>query len=304
MAEPSPAEQRARMVEQQLAARGIRDPRVLAAFLAVPRERFVPEEALAMAYLDRPLPIGAGQTISQPYIVAVTIEAMQLGGGERVLEIGAGSGYAAAVVSHVAREVFTVERIPALAELAHQRLRHLGFRNVHVRCGDGTLGWPEHAPYDAIAVAAGGPAPPRALLRQLRIGGRLVIPIGKDDASQVLVRIVRVGDDQFREEPIVRVRFVPLIGEQGWAEEGRRGAMPAVARAEDQRAAARHAAAQHELGIPPAEVAAEQGDGGLAAGRRGEGGEAAEGSEGAERPDSGLSARARELARKALPSRR
>lgn len=231
MAEPSFAERRARMVEQQLAARGISDPRVLAAFLAVPRERFVPEAAVAKAYLDQPLPIGAGQTISQPYIVAVTLEAMQLGGGERVLEIGAGSGYAAAVVSQVAGEVFTVERIPALAELAHQRLRHLGFGNVHVRCGDGTLGWPEHAPYDAIAVAAGGPAPPRALLRQLRIGGRLVIPIGKDEESQVLVRIVREGDDRFREEPLVRVRFVPLIGEQGWAEEGSGGELTAAAKA-------------------------------------------------------------------------
>lgn len=270
-AEESPSEPRARMVEQQLAARGISDRRVLEAFLAVPRERFVPEAVVAQAYLDQPLAIGSGQTISQPYIVALTIEAMQLSGGERVLEIGAGSGYAAAVVSRVAREVFTVERIPALAELAHARLRDLGYGDVHVRCGDGTLGWPEHAPYDAIAVAAGGPAPPRALLHQLRPGGRLVMPVGKDGESQVLVRVVREvrdGQEQFREEPLARVRFVPLIGAQGWADAS---------------------AASASAAVPPAAPA---------------GGGELEGEPGGERPNPGLASRVRELARKALPFRR
>lgn len=224
MTEHRHAEERARMVERQLAARGIVDARVLEAFLAVPRERFVPEALIDRAYEDEPLPIGAEQTISQPYIVALTFEALQLQGGERVLEIGTGSGYAAAVMCQVAGQVLTIERLPELAERARDQLEQLGYANVHVRCGDGTLGWPEHAPYDAIAVAAGGPSPPPALLRQLAPGGRLVIPVGKDDASQMLVRIVREvrdgpqGEPCFREEPITRVRFVPLIGAQGWAD--------------------------------------------------------------------------------------
>ena len=219
------SEDRVRMVERQLAARGITDVRVLEAFLSVPREDFVPEELLDRAYDDAPLPIGEGQTISQPYIVALTVEALRLEGGDRVLEIGTGSGYAAAVMSRIAGRVLTVERLPSLAEEAHDRLARLGYANVHVRCGDGTLGWPEHAPYDAIAVAAGGPSPPPALLHQLAPGGSLVIPIGKDDSSQVLMRFVREGRDElsgaprFREESIVGVRFVPLIGAQGWADE-------------------------------------------------------------------------------------
>lgn len=220
-------EQRVEMVERQLAARGIADPRVLAAFASVPRERFVPDELIDRAYDDMPLAIGEGQTISQPYIVAVTVEALQLRPGDRVLEVGTGSGYAAAVLSRVAGEVITIERIPALAEEARRRLAALGYSHVHVRCGDGTLGWPAGAPYDAIAVAAGGPELPRALLSQLAPGGRLVIPVGPEETSQVLVRVVREGaegrggdegDVRFREEPIVQVRFVPLIGAQGWAE--------------------------------------------------------------------------------------
>lgn len=216
-------EERSRMVAQQLAARGIVDRRVLEAFRRVPREAFVPPALVDRAYDDQPLEIGEGQTISQPYIVAVTIAALGLAPGDRVLEVGTGSGYAAALLGEVAAEVFTIERIPALAEEARQRLVALGYANVHVRCGDGTLGWPDAAPYDGIAVAAGGPEVPRALLYQLAPGGRLVIPVGRDETSQVLVRVVREGQDEFREEPIVQVRFVPLIGEQGWPEEPPRG---------------------------------------------------------------------------------
>jgi protein-L-isoaspartate(D-aspartate) O-methyltransferase len=209
-------EDRARMVDLQLAGRGISDPRVLEAFSAVPREAFVPPDLAECAYDDTPLPIGSAQTISQPYIVAITIESLGLRGDERVLEIGTGSGYAAAVLSRLAKEVFTVERLPPLAEKAKERLARLGYHNVHVLCGDGTLGWPEHAPYHAIAVAAGAPEIPKALLSQLSPDGRLVIPVGPEESSQVLVRVAREGESSFREERIADVRFVPLIGEQGW----------------------------------------------------------------------------------------
>ncbi len=214
------SKERDRMVDLQVAGRGIADPRVLAAFRSVPRHEFVPETLAEFAYEDTPLPIAGEQTISQPYIVAVTLEALQLQGGERVLEIGAGSGYAAAVSSRLVKEVFTVERLVSLAESARERLARLGFHNVHVLCGDGTLGWPEHAPYDAIAVAAGGPEVPKALLDQLAPGGRLVIPVGPDETSQTLMRVTREGAE-FRTEPLGEVRFVPLIGEQGWPEADR-----------------------------------------------------------------------------------
>jgi len=209
---------RAEMVEQQLAGRGISDIRVLDAFRGVPREAFVPAELAEFAYQDAPLPIGEGQTISQPYIVALTIDALRLRGDERVLEIGTGCGYAAAVLSRLVAEVFTVERREPLATDARERLARLGFHNVKVLHGDGTLGWPEHAPYDAIAVAAGGPEVPKALLAQLAPGGRLVIPVGPED-MQVLTRVTREGAEKFREESLTEVRFVPLIGEQGWPEE-------------------------------------------------------------------------------------
>ena len=166
------------MIRTQIAGRGVRDPRVLAALVAVPRERFVADELAEFAYEDAPLPIEEGQTISQPYIVALMVAALELRGDERVLEIGTGSGYAAAVLAHLAREVYTVERHEALAEIARRRLAELGCANVHVRHGDGTLGWPEHAPYDAIVVAAGGPDVPATLREQLAIGGRLVMPVG------------------------------------------------------------------------------------------------------------------------------
>ena len=210
---------RDRMVQLQLAGRGIADPRLLEAFRSVPREDFVPAELTEFAFHDTPLPIGDGQTISQPYIVAMTIAALGLRGGERVLEVGTGSGYAAAVLSRLAKEVYSVERLASLADSARERLARLGYDNVQVLCGDGTLGWAEHAPYDAIAVAAGGPEVPRALLNQLAPGGRLVIPVGPDESSQVLMRVTR-HDAGFHSEPLTEVRFVPLIGEQGWPDAG------------------------------------------------------------------------------------
>src|SRR6185436_15776133 len=179
---------RQRMVSDQLRRRDIVDPLVLAVFGTVAREQFVPEELGPHAYDDAPLPIGAGQTISQPYVVAMTVQALQLKGKERVLEIGTGSGYAAAILGSLVREVDTVERIEELARVAAERLARLGYHNVHVHHGDGSLGWPLGAPYEAIAVAAGAPRPPRSLLDQLTIGGRLVLPHGDVD-HQRLARI-------------------------------------------------------------------------------------------------------------------
>jgi len=226
------------MVDLQLAGRGVADARLLKAFRAVPRHEFVPEDLLEFAYEDAPLPIGSEQTISQPYIVAMTIDALGLRGGERVLEIGTGSGYAAALLSRLASEVFTVERLPSLAESARERLARLGFHNVHVLCGDGTLGWSEHAPYDAIAVAAGGPEVPQALLDQLAPRGRLVMPVGSDATSQILMRVTRRDGNRFDSEPLEEVRFVPLIGEQGWPEAGPRIA-PAPGRSREDAALAK-----------------------------------------------------------------
>jgi protein-L-isoaspartate(D-aspartate) O-methyltransferase len=203
------------MVNAQLIQRGIRDPRVLEALAHIPREAFVSSELADCAYDDAPLPIGDGQTISQPYIVAFTAEALCLAGTERVLEVGTGSGYGAAILGRLAREVFTIERVKGLAESARQRLARLGHLNVHVTCGDGSLGLPASAPYDAISVAAGGPRPPPPLLAQLAIGGRLVMPTGPI-RGQTLVRVSRTGPETYREEPLVKVRFVPLIGAQGF----------------------------------------------------------------------------------------
>jgi protein-L-isoaspartate(D-aspartate) O-methyltransferase len=209
---------RRRMVEEQLAARGIRDPLVLAAMGKVPREKFVSPNLAALAYEDTPLPIGEDQTISQPYIVAVMTEALALARGDRVLEIGTGSGYSAAVLAEIVASVYTVERLASLAESARQHLVALGYANVHVLTGDGTLGWPEHAPYDAIVATAGGPRVPPALLDQLAVGGRLVIPVGGLPYDQRLVRIVRSADDEYLREELEEVAFVPLIGVQGWPE--------------------------------------------------------------------------------------
>ena len=207
------------MVARQIRARGVRDPRVLAAMTAVPRESFLPAALAEFAYEDRPLPIAAEQTISQPYIVALMTEALGLRPDEDVLEIGTGSGYAAAVLAHVARRVYTIERHPELAEGARDRLMELGYGNVEVRCGDGTLGWSAHAPFGGIVVAAGGPDLPQTLLDQLAIGGRLVMPVG-ESREQELVRVTRTSEHEYRREDLGAVMFVPLIGEHGWTDAG------------------------------------------------------------------------------------
>ncbi len=207
---------RAKMVERNIAARGVQDELVLEAMRKVPRELFLPKNLREFAYEDSPLPIAGEQTISQPYIVAFMAEALMLKGGEKVLEIGAGSGYAAAVLSEIAAQVYTVERLGPLAEQAAVTLAELGYDNVHVLHGDGTKGWPEYAPFDAIVVAAGGPQVPESLKEQLKIGGKLVIPVGADQRTQELVRVTRISAREFLSEDIADVRFVPLIGEEGW----------------------------------------------------------------------------------------
>ena len=205
-----------KMVTEQIIARGVRDKLVLDAMRKVRREKFVPENIQNLAYEDRPLPIAAKQTISQPYIVAYMIEALALKGNEKVLEIGAGSGYAAAVLAAIAAEVFTIERIEELAEFAASNLTNEGYTNVHVLHADGTTGWMEESPFDAILVSAGGPVIPSALKEQLAIGGRMVIPVGKDPKSQELIRITRIDKNEYDHEDLADVRFVPLIGKEGW----------------------------------------------------------------------------------------
>ena len=213
------ADLRNEMVDIQIIPRGVRSALVLDAMRTVPREAFLPSSLREFAYDDSPLPIDAEQTISQPYIVAFMVEALHLRGGERVLEIGAGSGYAAAVLAQIASHVFTVERIGQLAEKAAATLSDLGYDNIQLLHGDGTLGWEDHAPYDAIVVAAGGPEVPALLKRQLKIGGRLVIPVGTNPRVQELVRVTRLSEDEFDTEDLADVRFVPLVGKQGWAPE-------------------------------------------------------------------------------------
>ena len=210
---------RKEMVEKAIFARGVRSELVLNAMGSVPRESFLPAQLREFAYEDTALPIEEGQTISQPYIVAFMTEALALRGGEKVLEIGAGSGYAAAILSEIAADVYTVERHGPLAEKAAATLADLGYDNVHVLHGDGTRGWPAHAPYDAIIVAASGPAIPESLKDQLKIGGRLVIPVGADQHVQELVRVTRIAQSEYRREDLADVRFVPLLGEEGWAPE-------------------------------------------------------------------------------------
>ena len=207
---------RERMVQRQIAGRGVRSEKVLDAMRKVPRERFLPKGQGVWAYDDNPLPIGDGQTISQPYVVAYMTEALLLEGGEKVLEVGTGSGYAAAILAEIAAEVYTIERIEGLATMASRVLDDLGYANVHVRHGDGTLGWPEQAPFDGIVVTAAGPEAPQTLKQQLKIGGRLVIPVGESKWYQQVVRITRVAEAEFETEDLLPVRFVPLIGEEGW----------------------------------------------------------------------------------------
>ena len=202
-------------MEDDLLRRGIRDPRVLEAMAHIPRHRFVPEAERRHAYEDRALSLELGQTISQPYMVAYMTEALRVRPGDRVLEVGTGSGYQTAVLARLAAEVFTIERIGDLQGAARETLEALGVRNVRYRVGDGTLGWPEHAPYDRILVTAGAPAVPPALHEQLSAdGGVLVIPVGEPDLQE-LIAITRVGDD-VRAEPLLGCRFVPRVGDEGW----------------------------------------------------------------------------------------
>jgi len=207
------------MVERQLKRRGVRDAAVLAAMAEVPREAFVPPQHREHAYMDCALPIGAGQTISQPYVIAKMIEAAEISPGDCVLEIGAGSGYAAAVLSRIARKVVAVERLADLAIAADARLRALGFDNVEVQMADGTEGWPSGAPYDAIVVSAGGPAPPAPLKQQLAIGGRLVMPVGVASGLQRLIALRREAPETYTEATLCDVAFVPLVGAHGWRED-------------------------------------------------------------------------------------
>ena len=204
------------MVERHLVPMGIYDKAVLAAMGEVPREEFVPPDMRRWAYEDGPLPIGQGQTISQPFIVAYMAQALELTRTERVLEIGTGSGYAAAVVSRIVAEIHSTERLATLAEAARVRLRELGYLNIHVYVGDGSLGLPDHAPYDAIVVTAGAPWVPEGLKQQLELGGRLVIPVGTHLDLQELVRVRRVGAKDYTSERLMGVRFVPLVGADGW----------------------------------------------------------------------------------------
>lgn len=207
------------MVERQLRGRGIRDERLLHAFDNVPRELFVVPELRELAYSDGPLPIGFGQTISQPYIVAAMIEAARIASSDHVLEVGAGSGYAAAILGEVAASVIAVERVPELAAAAAERLTRMGYTNVRVVQGDGTLGWREEGPYDAILAAASGRQLPQSLIDQLAKDGRLVMPIGPPGSIQQLVSVTRGKDGLVDRRDLGAVRFVPLIGAEGWTEE-------------------------------------------------------------------------------------
>lgn len=205
------------MVRRQIRARGVRDKALLKAMKQVPREHFVPEALREFAYDDGPLPIGEAQTISQPYIVALMIEAAALTPRSRVLEIGAGSGYCVAIMSRLAGMVFAIERNSTLAAELGPKLQQLGYTNVELREGDGSLGWPQKAPFDAILVSAGAPKVPEALLEQLAPGGRLIVPVADGEDSQRLLRLVRTETGTFEEADLGGVRFVPLIGAEGFA---------------------------------------------------------------------------------------
>lgn len=201
---------REKMVETQIKARGVKDPRVLSALLKVERHRFVPEEHLNSAYSDQPLPIGEGQTISQPYIVALMTELLDLKGGEKVLEIGTGSGYQAAILAELSKEVYTIEIIKSLASMSKKRLLELGYQNIQVKAGDGYLGWPEFAPFDAIIVTAAPDHIPKPLIEQLKEGGRMVVPVGTH--TQELKKIVK-RSGKIETADVIPVLFVPMTGE-------------------------------------------------------------------------------------------
>lgn len=210
------AARRERMVQRQIIDRGVRDQAVIRAMRAVPREFFVAERHRALAYDDTPLPIPGGQTISQPYVVALMLSKLRLRPDFRALEIGSGSGYAAALLGEIVVEVHTVERLPELVRYARERLERQGYENVHVHEGDGTLGWPAAAPYDAIVVAAGGPSVPEALREQLAVGGRLIMPVGGSERRQNLIMVTRKSAERYEQADLGAVAFVPLIGREGW----------------------------------------------------------------------------------------
>jgi protein-L-isoaspartate(D-aspartate) O-methyltransferase len=213
---PDFADLRERMVRRQIQSRGIDDQSILDAFREVPREEFVDEEHRRWAYDDHPLPIEAGQTISQPYIVALMIEAAAIGPGDKVLEVGAGSGYAAAVISRIAGRIVAIERHGELAQIARVRMERLGYQNVRILQGDGTRGCADEAPFDAILAAASGSHVPKPLVDQLSAGGRLVMPVGNPGWVQELVKVTKRPDGTTEQENLGGVRFVPLIGEEGW----------------------------------------------------------------------------------------
>ena len=207
---------RRRMVEEQLIPRGIEDPRVIDAFLKVERHRFIPEELRGSAYADYPVPIGEGQTISQPYIVALMTECLDLSGDEEVLEIGTGSGYQAAILAELSSQVYSIERFPSLAERAESLLQNLGYINIKIKVGDGTLGWPEEAPFSRIIVTAAAPEVPLPLAEQLSEGGKMILPLG-ETFSQVLT-LIEKKKGQLKAESICGCVFVPLIGKFGYKE--------------------------------------------------------------------------------------
>jgi protein-L-isoaspartate(D-aspartate) O-methyltransferase len=208
--------ERDRMVATQIEARGIQDPLVLQAMRSVPREAFVPAQQAAFAYDDAPIPIGDAETMSEPYIVALMAASLKLKPTDSVLEIGTGSGYGAAILSKIAAQVYTVERVGNLADSARRRLLQFGYGRISVLEGDGSLGWRGHAPYDAIVVTASGPLVPAALLEQLKVGGRLIMPVRQVMGLQRLRRVTRTGDDDFEFEDLQDVALDPLIGAQGW----------------------------------------------------------------------------------------
>ena len=209
-AQPVPDSPRKMMVQRQIRARGVKDKRVLAAMEKVPRHEFVPTEQRPHAYEDRPLPIGEGQTISQPYIVALMTELLEVGDGEKVLEIGTGSGYQAAILAELTPHVYTIEIIPSLAQRAEETLRRLGYDSVEVKTGDGYLGWPEHAPFDAIIVTCAPAEVPEALKQQLKEGGRMVIPVGPQWTHQTLY-LLRKSKGRLQQKGVIPVRFVPMV---------------------------------------------------------------------------------------------